>query len=125
MITVVMALALQATWPADRPDNGWTRRGMTTDGTALLLTKPGPRAGMVWTRQELREPDPKFQTYSTITLVEADCTGRRSRTIQGTDWTGKNATGTSVTWEGSQWRYPLPGSLGETIMIYACGELGD
>lgn len=121
MITLVFALALQASWPADRVDNGWTRRNLTTDGSTLLFTKPGPRTGMIWTRQELRNVEPTFQTLSVVTLVELDCVGRRSRNVQGTDFTGKNLSGTSTTWDGTSWRYPLPGTMAEAILDFGCG----
>lgn len=121
MIAVALAIALQATWPNDRPDNGWVWRGLSNNNGSILFTKPGPRPNTIWTRQELRQPD-ELKTLSTVTLVEADCTGRRSRTIQGTDYIGPNLTGKSETWTGQTWRYPVPDTIADAILSYACDQ---
>lgn len=120
MLTLVVALAVQAAWPADRVDKGWTRQGLTANESTLLLTKPGPRANLIWMRQELRVAD-RLRTMSAVALVEVNCTERQTRTVQGTDYTGANMTGTSESWDGGRgWRYPLPDTLMEVVLDEAC-----
>ena len=120
MLTLFIALAIQAAWPADRDDKGWTRHGLTDNGATLLFTKPGPRANLIWMRQEMRVPD-ELRTLSAVVLVEANCTERQTRSLQGTDYTGANMSGTSESWDGSRaWRYPLPNTLMEVVLDEAC-----
>lgn len=120
MVSVLLAFLIQAAWPVDRLENGWTRRGLASNGESLLFTKAGPRPNMIWTRQEFRVPEAQTQAVSVVNLIEVDCQGRRSRNVQSTDYLGPNTSGRSNSWGEQPWRYPLPGTLGDAVLKYAC-----
>ena len=121
MVALIAALALQTSWVGELEDKGWTRRGLSSNQETMLFTRAGPRPNMIWSRQEFQSAD-RVQALSTVSLVEVDCLGRRSRTVQSTDFGGRNPTGQSMSFEAVEWRYPMPGSLGEAVLVYGCGE---
>lgn len=121
---VISALAIQSAspeWEASRPALDWT---LVSAGTSSLgFMKTGPSPSLFWLRSEMRDPN-QSGNMSQVSLAEFDCVGGRSRPIQFTSYTGPNMTGTtqgSVSGVGD-WRYPTPGSVGETQFRWACSR---
>lgn len=121
LLTVLFVQSAPTSWMDSRPTLDWTL--VSVGERTMGFMKPGPSPRLKWLRVEMREPS-QYGTRSQISLVEYDCAGGRSRPVQHTSFTGPNMTGTtegSSTGEAS-WRYPTPGSVGETQFNWACSR---
>lgn len=118
MIVLALILALQVDWRHSRPSMDWTFVGASQD--VVLFTRQGPQPNLRWERQERREGT--GGALSTMTLVEVDCPGGRSRRIQGTYYDRPNLEGAVIhtNRSPSEWRYPAPDTVGESFFRMAC-----
>jgi hypothetical protein len=118
MIVLALLLAMQADWWTALPAMGWTRVGVSED-TALFI-RPGPRPNLRWERQELRETENGVR--SSMSLIEVDCPGGRSRSIQNTYYSQPNLAGPASFTDGetTRWRYASPDTIGARFFDAAC-----
>jgi hypothetical protein len=119
MIILALILAIQTDWRDALPGMGWTYAAASTE--AVLFIKPGPRPNLRWQRQEYRVAT-SIGVRSTMSLVEVDCPGGRSRFIQGTYYSQPNLEGRPLHSdnEAEGWSYPLPDTIGARFFKVAC-----
>jgi hypothetical protein len=123
MIGILLAFAMmQSTpeWQLSRPDAGWSYLGSAADDTSIVFTRDGPRPSMIWVRAEREVAVAGVTSY--MVLVELDCQAGRYREVQSTTYTLPNLEGSSEALNSSgTWRYPGPGTLGESYFRRGCG----
>jgi hypothetical protein len=109
---------LPAGWEHAEP-NGWLWKGFNEE--TLLLTQSARQANHIWVRYEYKSQREGLR--STRALIEADCTGWRTRQAQFTSFSRANLQGLvdSNDWV-LPWSAAAPGTFGETILKAACGE---
>lgn len=119
ILALALSLVIQAGWQDARPNMGWTRTGSNAE--TVMFIKPGPRPNLYWQRHEARQAS-RTGVLSSMSMVEVDCTGGRSRFLQGSYYPEPNLEGTALHTDSSQteWRYPAPDTLAATFFDAAC-----
>jgi hypothetical protein len=97
----------------------WTSLGGGTEVMVLTRTARQPRH--IWARWEHLVP--VNEVRSVRTLVEADCAGWRSRTVQQSTFSRPNLEGLIETVDTLRpWSAAAPATLGEAVLAAACDE---
>ena len=85
-----------------------------------MFTRSGPRNNMIWSRTEYA-----FKTddvHSSMSLYDLDCVNGKHRIVQIIVYSDTNLRGQSYSRNTpSQWTYPAPGTLGESVFRRGCG----
>jgi hypothetical protein len=105
-------------WTAqDIEPMGWQALTSSRGVYVLVRDKMAGTSPRLWARWEYKSP-----ASSAVELLEFDCKGKRQRTIQSSRYSGQNLLGPISTTQASSaiWVYETPGTLGETILEYAC-----
>lgn len=118
MIILALILAIQADWRHSRVSMGWTFVAASQE--VVMFTREGPRQNLHWQRQERREDT--NGALSSMSLVEVDCQGGRTRYVQGSYYEKPNLEGSVIDTNSnvSEWRYPAPDTLNHVFFETAC-----
>lgn len=85
-----------------------------------MFTRPGPRHNMIWSRTELAFK--RDNIHSSMSLNELDCANGKYRNLQTIQYSDTNLRGQSISHNTpTQWVYPGPSTLGESIFRRGCG----
>lgn len=99
----------------------WTYEVASADGRTLMFSRSDRApAGRRWFRYEY-EPGRLEGVRSLRTLIEADCVGGRTRSVQSEWFSGPNLSGDSTSERPSLlWSYPPPDTFQERQLLMIC-----
>jgi hypothetical protein len=119
MVVLALLFAIQAHWTDPMPTHGWIFVGASDDNAVFI--QPGPRPTLHWRRLELRRAQ-STGLRSVRSLIQVDCAGGRSRSIQRADYSQPNLDGPTMATDSSigDWTYDGPGTLGGSFLEEAC-----
>jgi len=124
LVLATTAPAWGETWRGiDIDTAGWIPA--TKDDEAYILFKEVPQQGnnkKVWERFEVLQPKTfsSFSTRSAVALLEFDCSGGRSRTLQEISYSENNLKGDERVGEPDDWSYVVPGSRVDDMFKRVC-----
>ena len=122
-----VALALAITPPQDAVaypgwehvlPEGWEFQGVGDD--SLMFTRPARQPRHIWVRHEKRVKSNGVRSIRVLT--EVDCDGWRTRAVQIAYFPDANLEGASDNSGPLSWTMPGPETLGESVLVAACGE---
>ena len=122
---LTLALAALALWvsaAAAQPTGQWLRVGEVTGGT-FYIQPAAPQGGYLryWERIDFSTRQQDTGDHSMISLMELDCAGQRSRTLEMIGYTGPALSGRAVPEQGSgRWTAITPGSIGHDAAQIVC-----
>ena len=116
MLAGLIALVVQAA-------SDWTLLTWSEERGVSIYAQPSRTPNSVWVGTEFDNGIEEL--YSERSLQEVDCDLWRRRDLQITAYVGTNLTGDSfdVPTDGA-WEYPVPESLGESVLLYHCDGVG-
>lgn len=123
MIALMMAAALMVSqdWTAELDTGGWDFVDAADDWSVVIYARAARTPNSVWVRMEYQDGIEGY--FSDRALHEVDCNQWRTRETTLTAYEGRNLTGESFHIGGSsEWDYPAPGSISDSVMIYQCGD---
>ncbi|WP_309645688.1 surface-adhesin E family protein [Phenylobacterium sp.] len=116
-------LIMLAGLPVDAPPSiqtgDWSYLGRSTSAGVYMFIRGAQREGMIWVRYEYTSPT--ASSRSTRLLVELDCGGLRSRTLQSTGFSGSNLEGDAIPGYPTQaWEFSAPDTFASLQLEAAC-----
>lgn len=125
---IALALAALLCAPAAAQDfpatvGGWEIIDRSSSDYLLMRAIPGAKRpySRAWVRMEARIDAPVTNSEpSSVGLYEFDCVGRRMRSLQITVFKKANMVDPGSTSGITEWRYAIPGTLGEAELDWAC-----
>lgn len=103
--------------------SSWTLLNWSEEHGVSIYAQPSRTPNSVWVRMEFENGIEGL--HSERSLQEVDCDLWRRRDLQITAYIDSNLTGESfeVPTDGA-WEYPVPDSLGESVLLYHCDGVG-
>lgn len=118
-----LELTMLAGLPDDAPKTielgNWSYAGRSTNAAVYMFIRGAQREGMIWVRYEYTAPS--APSRSSRLLVEADCAGRRTRTLQSTGFVAPNLQGDAVpAYPIQSWEFSAPETFASLQLEAAC-----
>lgn len=116
---LIMLIGLPDNAPSDIETGDWSYRGRSTAAGVYMFIRGAQQERMIWVRYEYTSPS--APSRSIRSLVEMDCAGLRTRTLQTSGFTGRNLQGNVETGHPIQaWEYAAPDTFASLQLEAAC-----
>lgn len=113
--------AMAADWQLLSVNEGST---LYYDRSSVVRQKGSARMWKLTDFSEIRFVGPK-PFISSVDLWEFDCSGKRSRMLSGTAYSGRMGGGAVIfaaDYSDADWSHVVPDSTGELALVVACGK---